>query len=133
LREEKEQPYGKLPSGLPGVQFVLPIMLHLAREGKISTNQVVQLCCENPAANYKIVNKGKLEAGFDADITIIDPKKSLTVTNDTVVSKCGWTPYSGMTLTGGIVEKTFVNGNLIFDNGSFQEEIKGTSIHISLS
>lgn len=133
LKEEKEQPYGKLPSGLPGVQFVLPLMLHLAREGKISINQVVQLCCENPAKNYKIINKGKLEAGFDADIAIIDPKKSLTITNEMVVSKCGWTPYAGMTLAGGIVDKTFVNGHMVYDAGSFHEETKGTSIHISLS
>lgn len=133
LKEEKDQPYGKLPSGLPGVQFALPLMLHLAREGKLTINQVVQLCCENPAKNYKIVNKGKLEAGFDADITVIDPTKTVTVTNEMVVSKCGWTPYASMTLTGGIVEKTFVNGNLVFDAGSFHEEVKGSSIHISLS
>jgi dihydroorotase len=133
LKEEKEQPYGKLPSGLPGVQFALPVLLHMAREGMLTVNQVVQLYAENPAKNYKIKNKGKLKAGYDADITIIDPTKTVTITNEMVISKCDWTPYAGMTLTGGIIEKTFVNGHLVFDNGAFHEEKKGTSIHISLS
>ena len=133
LKEEKEQPYGKLPSGLPGVQFALPVLLHLAKQGKFSMNAVVKLYSENPAKNYQIKSKGKLEAGYDADIAIIDPTKTMTVTNEMVLSKCGWTPYAGMELSGGIVDKTFVNGNLVFDNGALHEEIKGTSIHISLS
>lgn len=128
LKEEKEQPYGKLPSGLPGVQFALPVLLHLARQGKLSVNQVVQLYAENPARNYRIQNKGKLEAGYDADITIIDPTKTIAVTNEMVLSKCGWTPYAGMTLTGGWVEKTIVSGNLVFDNDNLNETVFGTSI-----
>lgn len=117
--EEKELPYGKLAAGLPGVQFALPLLLQFVHEGKLTLNQVVALYAENPAKNYRLRNKGKLEKGFDADIVIIDRKRQSIISNDQVVSKCGWTPYAGMALQGGLVTCTIVNGKIVYDKGTF--------------
>lgn len=130
LPEEKDQPYGKLPAGVPGVEFALPLLLHAVTEEKLTLNHVVQLTSENAAKNFGIRNKGFLKEGYDADIVVIDPTKELSITNDIVRSKCGWTPYAGMTLKGGIVEKTFVNGELLFDQGEMVSRKKGKSIAV---
>ncbi len=118
LPEEKDLGYGKGPSGLPGVQFVLPLLLAKAQEGELTLEQVVQLTSFNPAQNFQIENKGQLAEGFDADIAIINPNASAMIHADMVKSKCGWTPYEGVLLNGGLVEKTFVRGELKFNRHS---------------
>ncbi|MEI6221306.1 MAG: dihydroorotase [bacterium] len=130
LPVEKDLPYGQAPAGLPGVEFALPLLLHAVSEGKLSLPQVVRLCCEHPAMNYGILHKGFLEEGYDADLVIIDPNVSLEITRESIRSKCGWSPYEGMTLKGGVVEKTIVNGELVFDNGTMVSAAKGKSIQV---
>lgn len=128
LCEEKDQPYPKCPAGLPGVQFVLPLLLHAVHEGKLTLEQVVRLTSENPARNYRIEGKGRLEEGYDADLVIVDPAKSLTISNQDVRSKCGWTPYEGMTLEGGVVESTIVGGSIAFENNCLVADHLGQCI-----
>lgn len=132
LESEKELPYGQAPAGMPGVEFVLPLMLTTAAAGYLSYEQVVALTAENPAKNYKIQNKGHIKEGYDADIVIVDPQREIIIENDIVRSKCGWTPYAGIPLTGGVIEKTFVNGNLVFDNGKIVSDRFGTSIEVEV-
>ncbi len=132
LLEEKYEPYGKLPAGLPSIQFSLPLLLHAVYQGKLDIQKVPEVYAENPVKNYKIKNKGFLKEGYDADITIIDPSKILNVSDEIVVSECAWTPYEGMSLRGGVVEKTIVNGNLVYDNGKFDEKEKGKTIKVEV-
>ena len=108
-------------------------MLQFASEGKLSIEDVVRLTSENPARNYGIQNKGFIKEGYDADLVVIDPKKEEMITNDMVLSKCGWTPYEGMPLKGGVVEKTFVNGSLIYNEGKIVSENKGGKIAVKKS
>jgi len=128
LPVEKDLPYDQAPSGLPGIEFLVPLMLNFVVEGKFNMNQLVRLICENPARNYQIQNKGFLKEGFDADIMIVNPQKKIIISNEIVRAKCGWTPYVGMELKGGMVEKTIVNGNLVYDEGDFISGQKGKNI-----
>ncbi len=99
---------------------------------KLDLKKVPLFYAENPAKNYKIQNKGFLKEGYDADIAIIDPNQKAYVTDDIVESKCKWTPYHRMTLNGGKVVKTFVNGNLVFDEGKIFDEIKGKTVEVEI-
>ncbi len=131
LLEEKQQEYGKLPAGLPSIQFALPLLLHAVYQRKLTLNEVVRLYSTNPAKNYQIQNKGDLREGFDADIVIIDPKQKLFVDSSIVLSKCGWTPYQGMTLQGGSVVTTIRGGEVVYENGQIVATTKGKSIRVA--
>lgn len=131
LRAEKDLPYGQLPAGLPAVQFALPLLLHWAAEGKLTLQQVVSLYAEMPARHYGINRKGHIAVGMDADITIVNPNTSFTIADDQVLSKCKWSPFSGMMLTGGAVETTLVNGEIVYQNGTFVSGPGGKTITVS--
>lgn len=131
LPEEKSKPYGQAPAGVPGIEFVLPLLLNSVQDGRLTLKQVVALTSANPARNYGIKKRGFLEEGYFADLAIIDPKQKIIISNDMVRSKCGWTPYVGFNLEGGLVEKTIVNGNLIFDRGEIVNQEKGKSIEVT--
>lgn len=99
--DEKNQPYPKSPSGMPGVQTILPVMMTLAKQtGILDIHRFVELACENPTKLYGIKNKGFLKPGYDADILIADLDKVWSPTKDWLQSKCGWSPYEGEQLTG---------------------------------
>jgi dihydroorotase len=106
---EKSQPYPASPSGMPGVQTMLPVLLTFAAQGRLDIQTIVRMACENPAKLYGIRGKGRLEVGFDADLVLIDPSRRYVFERSMVESKCGWSPYEGETLTGS-VEHVFVNG-----------------------
>lgn len=124
--EEKNKPYGQAPAGLPAIQFILPLLIHFSKDWGLSMNDVAKLVSENAAINYKIRNKGKIEEGFTADLVIIDTSKSTEINKNTILSKCGWSPYEGMVLNN-YIEKTIVNGNLIYENGKFVSDKTGKS------
>ncbi len=107
--EEKSQPYPKSPSGMPGVQTLLPVLLTFVAQGRLSLQQLSRMACETPATLYNIQGKGKLAPGYDADLVLIDPDQSYVFERNMVQSKCGWSPYEGERLTGSI-EHVFLRG-----------------------
>ena len=113
-RKEKEQDYWQAPSGVPGVQMRVPLMLDAANRNLLSLAQMVRYCATNPARIFGLSTKGVLAGGFDADIVLIDLKKERTVRAEDQLSKCGWTPFEGRKLHGSI-EKTILGGRLAFD------------------
>lgn len=101
-------------SGMPSIQFALPLMLQLARNGNFTYESVVEKMCNNPARLYAIDRRGFIRPRYWADFAIIDPDADYTITNDDVISTCGWTPYAGQHLTFR-VEQTWLNGRLAYD------------------
>jgi dihydroorotase len=121
LKQEKEMDYWNAPSGIPGVETMLPLLLNAVNENKLSLQRLVRLCCRNPAKIFGIREKGKIEEGFDADLVVIDLKKEHTIRDEKVFSKCGWSPFNGKRVKGS-VEKTFVRGKMVFSEGEILEE-----------
>ncbi len=99
-REEKLKPYPASPSGMPGVQTILPLLLHHAAEGRLSLMRVVDLLCHGPQRVFGIAGKGRLAKGYDADFSIVDLKRRHTITHGEQASRVGWTPFDGLTVTG---------------------------------
>lgn len=114
--EEKSQPYPSSPSGMPGVQTLLPVLLTFVSQGRLDLQTVVRMACEAPANLYGIVGKGRIGLGADADLTLVDPKRSYTFERSMVKSKCGWSPYEGERLTGA-VEHVVLNGRVALRSG----------------
>ena len=109
-KEEKAKDYPNSPSGMPGVQTIFPVMLHHYNNGKISLEKIIELLSEAPAKLYGL-NKGKVEVGFDADFTIIDPKKEWTIRNEDQASKAGWCAFDGLKVIGKPII-TIVSGQI---------------------
>ena len=110
--DEKKKDYPDTPSGMTGVQTILPIMLNFVNQGKISIHDLVRLLCVNPAKIYKILNKGEIKIGNDADFSVVDLNREFLITNDWIVSKSGWTPYDNVKIKGFPV-MTIVNGRVV--------------------
>ena len=127
--EEKAQPYPKSPSGMPGVQTSLTLMLDQVHRGLITLEQLVHWMCAAPAKIYNIQNKGQLTTGFDADLVIIDRKKTQTITDDMMHSNAKWTAFDGWSTTGWPV-MTVVNGQIVYREGDFFEVVKGKEVQI---
>lgn len=108
-REEKARPYPESPSGMPGVQTLVPLMLNHVNEERLTLERFVDMVCHNPQRIYGIKGKGRLETGYDGDLTIVDMKAERVITNAWSKSKCGWTPFDGMKVTGWPV-MTVLNG-----------------------
>jgi dihydroorotase len=98
--EEKARPYPKSPSGMTGVQTLVPLMLDHVNAGRLSLERFVDLTSAGPARIYNVAAKGRIAVGYDADLTVVDLKAKRTIKNDWIASRCGWTPYDGMTVTG---------------------------------
>lgn len=122
--EEKSQQYLQAPSGGPLVQHSLLVLLDFAKKGKLSVEKVVEKMCHNPAVVFQIESRGYIKEGYFADLVIVDPNQETKVSKDNLVYKCGWSPLEGETLQAAI-EKTIVNGQVVFDNGDFNESPKG--------
>lgn len=116
-REEKEKPYPASPSGLPGVQTMLPLMLNHVAEGRLTLERLVQLLCENPARVFGIAGKGRIAEGFDADFALVDPSARQTLRNQDMASRCGWTPFDGMKVQGRVIA-TVLRGHIIMRDGA---------------
>ena len=114
--QEKQKPYPASPSGMTGVQTLVPVMLDHVSAGRLSLARLVDLTSAGPARLFNIAAKGRIAAGYDADFTIVDLKRSETITNQWVASRAGWTPYDGMRVTGWPVG-TFVRGRRVMWQG----------------
>jgi len=114
--EEKAKPYPDSPSGMTGVQTMLPLMLDHMNQGRLSLERLVELLCRNPARLYDAVGKGEIRSGLDADLTIVDLKREQTITNSWIARPCGWTPFDGMKVRGWPVA-TIVRGNVVMRDG----------------
>lgn len=122
--EEKSQVYTKAPSGGPLVQHALLAMLEFYRQGKISLEKIVEKMCHNPAVIFKIDRRGYIKENYYADLVLVDLNKSTQVEKDNILYKCKWSPFEGTTFHSAITH-TFVNGNLVFDQGKFEDLPKG--------
>lgn len=112
------------PKGVPGLETTLPLMLDAVNKSRVSLSKVVELCCENPAKTFGIKSKGFIEKGYDADIAVANLNKNWVVKGDELFTKCGWSPFEGFRLKGGI-EYTFVNGKLVYDGSNVIKDEKG--------
>ena len=122
--EEKKKPYFMAPSGGPLVQHSLVSMLQMADEGMFSREKVVEKMCHMPAELFRVKNRGFIRKGYFADLVLVNPDSKWTVNKQNIEYKCKWSPFEGESFNNKIV-KTFVNGNIVFDNGNFNENIKG--------
>lgn len=114
-REEKERPYPQSPSGMPGVQTLVPVMLNHVNEGRLSLSHFTRLVTENPRRVFGVKNKGRIEVGYDADFTVVDMKKQRTIENKWIASRCGWTPFDGMKVQGWPTH-TILAGEVVMEN-----------------
>jgi dihydroorotase len=122
--DEKNNVYSKAPSGGPLVQHAVMAILEKVKEGVISIEKAVEKMSHNPAKLFQIEKRGFIKEGYFADLVLIDPNKSQTVSKENILYKCGWSPFEGTTFSHTITH-TFVNGNLVYENGKFNENIRG--------
>ena len=127
LRENKDKEYPNTPSGMPGVQTLLPVMLNHVNEGKLSLVQLMNLVCENPAKIFGIIDKGYIKKDYDADFTIVDMNKIIEIKNEKIESKCGWSPFDGYKFKGTPVY-TIINGEIKMKEGKILGEPTGKPI-----
>lgn len=129
--EEKNLPYTKAPSGGPLIQHSLIAMLEKSLEGKISIERVVEKMSHAVADLFRIEKRGYIREGYWADLVLVNLDSPWVVSKDNLLYKCGWSPLEGNSFRAK-VEKTFVNGNLVFDNGKFDEGKKGERLLFSV-
>lgn len=118
--EEKEQSYFKAPSGGPLVQHALLAMLEKVKDGVISIEKVVEKMAHSPAILFRIEKRGFIREGFKADLVVVDPNQSLTVTKENLLYKCGWSPFEGTTFSNKI-HSTYINGACVYHNDQIVE------------
>lgn len=116
LPEEKERKYTGAPSGMPSIQFSLPVLITVAQEEDIPLSRIASVFSEKAADMFGIRDRGRIRKGYYADIVIADPDREFTVTGESVVSRCGWSPYEGCRLKGAISD-VFVNGRHVISGG----------------
>jgi dihydroorotase len=122
--EEKQQSYFKAPSGGPLVQHALQAMLDKMDQGKITIERIVEKMAHNPAILFRINRRGFIREGYFADLVVVD-KKRHAVSKENLLYKCGWSPFEGTTFNYSI-DKTFVNGNLVYADGKIIEGSNGS-------
>ncbi|MDY0100138.1 MAG: dihydroorotase [Bacteroidales bacterium] len=121
---EKLKNYFGAPSGAPLVQHSLVMMFELYHRKIIPLEKIVEKMCHNPAALFRIKNRGFIREGYYADLCIVDPNRPWTVSKDNIIYRCGWSPLEGTTFRSK-VRKTLVNGTIVFDDGIVNEEYRG--------
>ena len=124
LKINKEKPYPNSPSGMPGVQTILPVMFNHMNNGKINLNQIVNFLCKNPVKIFGIKNKGYIKKNFDADFTIVDLKREIEIKNENIESKCGWSPFNGYKFKG-VPIYTIIGGDIKMQDGKIIGEPTG--------
>ncbi|MCL2131035.1 MAG: dihydroorotase [Lentimicrobiaceae bacterium] len=122
--EEKNNPYSLAPSGLPMAAHILPLMLEFCHEKKLSIETLVERMCHAPAQIFNVKERGFIKEGFFADLVLVDLNTETKIEPETIYYKCGWSPFEGKILHSRI-EKTFVNGELAYDNGQFTHSPQG--------
>ncbi len=125
--EEKQQPYPASPSGMPGVQYLVPVMLNHVAEGRLTLERLVDLTAHGQQRLFGIARKGRIAKGYDADLTIVDLKRRETITNAGAASRAGWTAFDGMTVTGWPVG-TVVRGRRVMWDGDLVTPSGGQAV-----
>ncbi|MGO9421286.1 dihydroorotase [Roseiarcus sp.] len=125
--EEKAKPYPESPSGMTGVQTLVPIMLDHVAAGRLTLERFVDLTSAGPARVFRIVGKGRIAAGYDADFTVVDLKRVETIRDSWIASRCGWTPYDGKTVAGWPVG-TIVRGRRVMWEGELAMPSTGDAV-----
>ncbi len=128
-RAEKDKGYPSSPSGMPGVETSLPLMLNRVNQGLCSLEDVVRWMCENPARLYGIQGRGKIEVGYAADLVLVDMEKEKTIENGKLQTKVNWSPYHGWKTKGWPI-MTMVNGHVVFREGEFFTDHLGKEMDI---
>jgi dihydroorotase len=128
--EEKARPYPHSPSGMPGVQTLVPVMLDHLSKGRLGIERFVDLTSHGSARLFEIAGKGRISVGFDADFTIVDLKAKRTITNDWIESRCRWTPYDGVDVQGWPAG-TVIRGNVVMWQGRIEGEPCGRLVRFS--
>ncbi len=128
--EEKAKPYPHSPSGMPGVQTLVPVMLDWVAKGRLSIERFVDLTSHGPSRIFGIAAKGRIAEGYDADLTIVDLAHRREVTDGWIESRCQWTPYRGMTVTGWPVG-TIVRGRRVMWEGQIVGEAHGQPVRFT--
>lgn len=126
-REEKARTYPESPSGMPGVQTMLPLMLNHVAEGRTTLARVIDLTSAGPQRVFGIAGKGRIAVGYDADFSVVDLRARWTITEAWLASRCGWSPFTGMELTGRPVG-TIVRGNRVMWDGALADAAVGEPI-----
>jgi dihydroorotase len=126
-KEEKARPYPASPSGMPGVQTIVPVMLTHVANGKMTLERFIELTSAGPQRVFGIANKGRIAKGYDADFTIVDLKARKTITHEWSASRCGWTPFDGMEAKAWPVA-TFVRGALVMWDGALVAPGRGEPV-----
>lgn len=124
---EKQRPYFQSMSGAPMVQHALNIMLTFHQQGLISLEKIVEKMCHNPAVLYRIAKRGFIREGYAADLILVDPEMEWTVTKENILYHCGWSPLEGQSFKGKVTH-TLVNGKVVYDNGTFDEQGRGMAL-----
>ncbi|GCD78201.1 dihydroorotase [Thermaurantimonas aggregans] len=114
--EEKSRPYADAPSGGPLVQHSLIAMMEFVKKGKITIERMVEKMCHNPAILFRIKDRGYIREGYYADLVLVHPAMPHTVTRDSLLYSCGWSPFEGVNFKARVTH-TFVNGALMYENG----------------
>ena len=121
---EKENSYFKAPSGGPLIQHTLVAMLEMWQRKIFSLEKIVEMMCHNPAILFNIRKRGFIREGYQADLCLVDPASSWTVSKENLLYKCGWSPFEGQVFNSKVV-KTIVNGSIVYDDGIINEDYRG--------
>lgn len=127
LLEDKAKPYPASPSGMPGVQTLVPLLLNAVSEGRLSLPRFTDLTSHGPARVHGIAGKGRIAGGFDADLTLADLSEVRKITDDWIASRCGWTPYAGQSVTGW-PKVTIVRGKIVMQDGEVTGRAHGRPV-----
>jgi dihydroorotase len=130
LLSAKASPYPASPSGMPGVQTLVPLMLDAVNAGRLTLQRFADLTSSGPARVFAIAGKGRIAAGYDADLTIVDMKARRTITDNWIASRCGWTPYDGWSVTAWPVA-TIIRGRTVMRDGAIIAEPDGRPVRFS--
>ena len=126
-RDEKRRPYPQSPSGMTGVQTLLPLMLDHVHAGRVSLERLVDLTSAGPARVFGIAGKGRIAVGYDADFSIVDLRARRIIRDEWIASVSGWTPYDGCAVTGWPVH-TVVRGQVVVRDGALNGEPQGQAV-----
>ncbi|HEY8065871.1 MAG TPA: dihydroorotase [Methylosinus sp.] len=125
--EEKAKPYPESPSGMTGVQTLVPLMLDHVSAGRLTLQRFVDLTSAGPARLFGLAGKGRVAVGYDADLTVVDLKRRETIRNSWIASRCGWTPYDGVEVTGWPIG-TIIRGARVMWEGELLAPSRGAPI-----
>jgi dihydroorotase len=128
--QEKEEAYEHAHAGLPLVQHSLQLMFYYHQQGKISIEKIVEKMAHAPAICFQIAERGFIRENYFADLVMIDINKKQTISKDNILYKCGWSPLEGFTMPATI-EKTFVNGDIVYENGKVNADKRGMRLHFN--